>query len=159
MIEGRIRKPLARFAARLAASALQSRRKLNFNNMTNPPKKKTTGRKPKPEEEKAGAPILVRATLAERKAIRKRADAAELSLSRFLVARGLSDQPPPTKEDKEALSRILFELKKAGNNLNQIAHAMHSSRLTGAPPPANGETSQALLTIREASTAVKKRMK
>ncbi len=124
-----------------------------------PKKKKTTGRKPKPEEEKAGAPILVRATPAERKAIRKRADAAELSLSRFLVARGLSEQPPPTKEDREALSKMLFELKKAGNNINQIAHAMHSSRLTDAPPPAKGEISEAILTIREATAAVKKRMK
>jgi hypothetical protein len=128
--------------------------------MTDPPKKKATGRKPKPPDEKqGGGPILVRATSAERKAIRKRADAAELSLSRFLIARGLSDQPPPTPEEKEANRQLLFELKKAGNNLNQVAHAMHTSRLTNTASPTETQISEALLSIREASTAVKKRMK
>jgi hypothetical protein len=128
--------------------------------MTDPPsEKKTTGRKLKPPEEKAGAPILVRAKPAERRAIKKRADAAKLSLSRYLVAHGLSDQPPPTPEEKEANRQLLFELKKAGNNLNQIAHAMHSSRLTSTPPPSDYEISTALRTIKEATTAVIKRMK
>jgi hypothetical protein len=128
--------------------------------MTDPPKKKTTGRKTKPPDEKqGGGPILVRATTAERKTIRKRADAAELSLSRFLIARGLLDQPPPTREEKEANRQLLFELKKAGNNLNQIAHAIHITRLTGAPPPTESQISEAVLSIKEATTAVKKRMK
>jgi hypothetical protein len=128
--------------------------------VSKPPTKQKAGRKPKPLDEKhGGGAILVRATAAERQAIRKRADTAELSLSRYLVKRALSDQPPPTPEEKDATRQLLYELKKAGNNLNQIAHSLHTSRLTGAPPPAGGEISETLLTIKEATAAIKRRMK
>lgn len=119
---------------------------------------KKKGRPAKDAEEKAGAPILVRATPAERRLIRRRADAAELSLSRYLVAVGTSDKGPPTPEEREELRRLLFELHKAGVNLNQVAARLNQMMLGGGTI-STADVDAALDECREAIRAVKERMK
>jgi hypothetical protein len=121
---------------------------------TNPAKRKP-GRKPKSEDEKAGAPILVRATPAERRAIHGRAAAAGRSLSRYLVAVGTRDQPPATEDERVELSKLLFEIHKAGVNLNQIAARLHQQ--TGMISTA--EIERAIAEIRAAARAVKEKIK
>lgn len=121
--------------------------------------KRKPGRKPKPKEEReGGGPILVRATPKERVAIRRRADATGLSLSRYLVARGLNDDPPMTPAEREEAGRLLFELHKAGANLNQVARRINAVAISGGTINAD-EIANALATVRAAATAVKQRMK
>ncbi len=123
------------------------------------PEKRKLGRKPKPEAEKAGAQILVRATPAERSAIQRRAAAAGRSLSRYLVGVGTNDHPPVTQEEREELGRLLFELRKVGVNLNQIAHTLNAARLSGRGSTSESEIINALSDVRLTVTAVRERLK
>jgi hypothetical protein len=123
------------------------------------PTKRKPGRKPKPAAEKVGAPILVRATPAERRAIHRRAAAAGRSLSRYLVAVGTRDGQPATPEEREELGRLLFELHKVGTNLNQIAHAMNAARLSGQEGAAEADIASAVSDVRATVAAVRERLK
>jgi len=85
--------------------------------------------------------------LAERELVtlRRHADQAGLSLSRYLVESGLRGCPPPSAEDRAQRQRAIFHAKKIGTNLNQIAHWLNGEALVA--------TTQALaqLTGREKS--------
>jgi len=123
------------------------------------PAKRKPGRKPKPESEKVGAPILVRATPAERRAIKRRASAAGRSLSRYLVAVGMRDGQPAGPEEREQLGRLLFELHKVGTNLNQLAHTMNAARLSGRDTTTEDEIASAVSEVRATVAAVRERLK
>lgn len=75
------------------------------------------------------ASALVRCTgdeLAELHRRRQAADAPRrMSLSRYLVECGLRSQNPPDPRERELRERALFELRKAGVNLNQIARRLN----------------------------------
>jgi hypothetical protein len=104
--------------------------------------------KPKKERKtrrKFTSKILLRVTPTEHQRIKKRATEYELSLSRYAVESALRDQPLATKAERERQIAALFELRKIGINLNQIAHGIHSARLTKQPPP----------TLKEIQAAVK----
>ena len=51
----------------------------------------------------------------------------KLSLSRFLVQEGLTGKTP-TYEDRERHERAIMEIKRVGNNLNQIARQLNAQR-------------------------------
>jgi len=68
--------------------------------------------------------IMARATLDEHKRLMTRARAAELSLSRFLIECGLT-MDVATSEDRSQRERALREIRRVGNNLNQIAHQLN----------------------------------
>ena len=57
------------------------------------------------------------------------------SLSRYLVECGLNaPDPPPATTDprqREIRERALFELRRIGENLNQVTKRMHVLNLTG----------------------------
>lgn len=73
--------------------------------------------------------------LAERELVtlRRHADQAGLSLSRYLVASGLQGCPSPSAEERAQRQRAIFHAKKIGTNLNQIAHQLNAD---GVVPPA-----------------------
>lgn len=71
------------------------------------------------------ASALVRCTEQELESLHRRATDAELSLSRYLVECGLQSQNAPDPGARELRERAVFELRKAGVNLNQVAKRLN----------------------------------
>ena len=69
-------------------------------------------------QEKKTAEICVRVTPTEKKELQEKADAAHLSLSRYLV-KSASDRKMFQTEN---IARLIYEIRKIGININQIAH-------------------------------------
>lgn len=123
------------------------------------PAKQKAGRKPKPEQEREKPRTTIRATDQEWKAIKRRAAKSGRSISRYLVAVGTRDGQPVTQEEREEIGRLLFELHKAGTNLNQIAHSLNAARLSGQPSPSEAEVARAIADVRATVTAARTRLK
>jgi hypothetical protein len=109
----------------------------------------------KEKPEPLDAPILVRATKSERIAIRKNADAAGLSLSRYLVWTGSRNTPPISIEDRVALLKLAEQLRRLGTNVNQLAHAMNASRRGNGQPPSESDIAAAARSVQELLAATK----
>ena len=77
----------------------------------------TKARKPMPEKRKRNLTLTIRVTPGEKDAILKKAKQADMTLTDYLVTSALSTQIFVAEDLKPALS----ELKRIGNNLNQIA--------------------------------------
>jgi hypothetical protein len=65
---------------------------------------------------------------------------------------------PPSGEESENLEHLLYDFQRAATNLNQITHAIHSSRFTSAPRPADTEIAVAIAALHELTKAIKERM-
>ena len=65
--------------------------------------------------------LTIRATKTERKHLGERAKSVHLSVSRYLVEAALTSANPPTPESRAERERLLFQLRKVGVNLNQLA--------------------------------------
>ena len=70
------------------------------------------------------AEICVRVTPAEKKELQEKADAAHLSLSRYLV-KSASDRKMLQTEN---IAKLIYEIRKIGINVNQIAHVANGQR-------------------------------
>jgi hypothetical protein len=117
--------------------------------------------KPKKERQtkrKFISKILLRVTPQEHSAMKRKASQYELSLSRFAVESALRDHPPPSNLEREQNIQIIFELRKLGNNINQIARALNSSRLSNTPMPAQKEISAAAESVKDLLTEMKRRL-
>jgi len=88
--------------------------------------------------------ILARATADEHKRVATRAKAAQLSLSRFLIECALTVDVA-SQEDRSQRERALREIRRVGNNLNQVAHQLNLQ--TGIVDHA--EVDRALIAVRE----------
>lgn len=93
-------------------------------------KKKKSG-----SENRARKIILpVRLTAEEHAEITAKAEAAGVSAGGFLRACGLGQVTPGTKRrapaDKAILERVIAELRRVGNNINQIARAANMNEPT-----------------------------
>jgi hypothetical protein len=88
--------------------------------------------------------ILARATLDEHQRLMARAKAAELSLSRFLIECGLTVEVA-SREDRSQRERALREIRRVGNNLNQVAHQMNMQTGTVS----HTEVDRAVFAVRE----------
>ena len=75
-------------------------------------------------QEKKTAEICVRVTPTEKKELQEKADAAHLSLSRFLV-KSASDRKMLQTEN---IAKLIYEIRKIGINVNQIAHVANGQR-------------------------------
>lgn len=93
--------------------------------------------------------IGVAVTGDEQAAITAKAQAAGLSLASFARASMLGDAGPRAQRappvNAELLAHAVAQLNKAGNNLNQIAHALNAGRAAGAK-----ESAEALAEVRAA---------
>ncbi len=70
--------------------------------------------------------ITVRPTDGELKLLHARAASfGYKSLSKYLIERGLRDGVMIQTPERERLERLLFEARKIGVNINQIAHQMN----------------------------------
>ncbi|MEX2206682.1 MAG: plasmid mobilization relaxosome protein MobC [Myxococcota bacterium] len=92
--------------------------------------------------------IAIRCTDSEYAVIHAKASSAGLFAAGYLRAVALGAPGPRALRrppvDRRELARLLGELGRVGNNLNQIARALN----TGDPPP-NGELSTALAEFAE----------
>jgi two-component sensor histidine kinase len=88
--------------------------------------------------------ILARATLDEHGRLMTRAKQAELSLSRFLIECGLTIEVA-SPEDRSQRERALREIRRIGNNLNQVAHQLNMQSETVN----QAEVHHALVTVRQ----------
>ncbi len=74
----------------------------------------------------ANPKITVRPTPAQLEELHRRAASfGYKSLSRYLIERGLQEGQMIESTEREKIERLLFELRKVGTNLNQIARAMN----------------------------------
>jgi len=78
--------------------------------------------------------LTIRATRDEWELLGARAQAAQLSVSRYLIETGLTSANPPTPEARAERERLLYELRKIGVNLNQLARRANSG-LAVPPEP------------------------
>ncbi len=102
--------------------------------------------------------IVVSCTDGEYDAILRNSNTAGLSLSRFLAVLGVRELPPLTTAQRELLLALIFQIKKAGVRLDQLAHAQHSSKFTGEPPPTESDTAAAKRAFRKALELVIERL-
>ncbi len=74
--------------------------------------------------------ITVRPTDGELKLLHARAASfGYKSLSKYLIERGLKDSVMIQTPERERVERLLFEVRKIGVNINQIAHQMNAGNL------------------------------
>jgi hypothetical protein len=90
------------------------------------------------EQEVMDKVIYVRLTRDEYLEVQERADLARISASRYLVSCGLNQKIKQVKKarksvgsDREKLEDLMWQLKKLGRNINQLAHCYEDVRLTG----------------------------
>jgi two-component sensor histidine kinase len=88
--------------------------------------------------------ILARATGDEHQRVTTRARAARLSVSRFLIECALTIEVA-NSEDRSQRERAIREIRRVGNNLNQVAHQLNLQ--TGTVD--HREVDQALIAFRE----------
>lgn len=69
--------------------------------------------------------LCVRVTEEELEYLQVKADAKELSMSRYLVESGLATNKILNSEEREILERAIFHVRKVGVNLNQIAKVLN----------------------------------
>lgn len=94
--------------------------------------------------------ISVRVTGEEHRRIGEWAARANLSHSRYLVRRGLSERLPPLRdayppgpEDRRRIEFLAGELRKIGGNLNQLAKRSHRARIFGGAGPSSSAVERA----------------
>jgi hypothetical protein len=97
--------------------------------------------------------ISVYLTAGEKARIQKHAQKYNLTVSRFLTYTGSRDELPPTEAERTLYLDLIFEIKKVGNNLNQIARAINAARLSDTAPPIGEDIDKA---IQEYKDAVRK---
>jgi hypothetical protein len=76
--------------------------------------------------------ILVRFTNQDHKQILNKAEQFNVSVSVFLNRLGL-EKEIPTAAEAESFLRIIYQLDRIGNNLNQISKHLSASRKHGWP--------------------------
>jgi len=101
---------------------------------TEPPAEARPSRKP-PQRGKAGGRTVVkslRLSAAEAEAIEARQQAAGMSFNAYACTCMLGEGGPKRRRrptiDREALMTATAELNRVGNNLNQLARAIHQGR-------------------------------
>jgi len=77
--------------------------------------------------------LTVRVTPGEKQEIKQKAEAAGLSVSRFLVESSLEEVTSREEREKlvEELRKLYREVRSIGGNLNQVARHLNEGRATG----------------------------
>ena len=105
--------------------------------------------------------FTVRATDDEYKNLKKMAEKTGWSLSRLLVEATLHVGVRPAEEvraEREVFEDLIFEVRRVGINLNQIAYAINAAYRGNAAPPAQRELEDSLREIERVLTKLRKRL-
>jgi len=83
---------------------------------------------------KRPSPLTIRLSEKQKKIIKAKAQAAGISVNRFVLASALGSdyRPPANRELTRALLRVYRELNAQGNNLNQIARQLNAGLILPA---------------------------
>lgn len=101
--------------------------------------------------------ILVRLTESEKQKIEGGAKQSQLSVSRFLVRSGVGDERGLDPAERELREQAIYELRRVGVNLNQIAYALNAARRTGRGDESpSAEVTKAAESLKTALEAIKK---
>lgn len=103
-------------------------------------------------------PIFIRATEDEARQIDRNAVKAGRNRSRFLAEVGAADKlpAPPSPELRAVLEGLMFQLRKAGVNLNQLAHRENSADVGGSMEPASqDEVQEGARAVREVAELIR----
>ncbi len=84
----------------------------------------------KPAAEIYSAKWLVRGTESERAEVQRISATFDMSTSRLFMAKLLNGRTALTSEEAKLFKDILFQLSALGRNVNQLAHAANSARLS-----------------------------
>jgi hypothetical protein len=95
------------------------------------------------------ATITIRCSETEYKKLAEQATNHALSISRYCVWAGKRAAPPPPPEETEKLKRLLYDLHKLANNVNQLAHTLHASRGGNGLPPSAADIATAATSVGE----------
>jgi hypothetical protein len=109
-------------------------------------------------EKQRSAIIYVRATGPEKDAIMARANAANLSASRFLIRLATEGRPPPDREERERLARLLFILRRSTLALKQLSANTSLLRLAGLSGEEKAEMEEAAGLLQELTRLVRGRL-
>lgn len=69
--------------------------------------------------------IIIRVTKNEKEKLIKKSQKAEMSLSEYLIEQGLERDIVVIEDVKD----FIYELRKIGNNINQLTHLANSGRI------------------------------
>lgn len=105
------------------------------------------------KSEQKATQVNLRLSESEAKAIRNRSQASGLSLSAYMRRCALSDNVPSPVADARDLKPFYTELRRCGNNVNQIARALNAR---GANGVSSAEISTALASLEAAADAIAK---
>ncbi len=103
------------------------------------------GRGPAPPPGATGYSVMVRLKDAERIALLQAAQARSTTPSnwlRSLAIAHLGRRPQWAPTEVEALREVFAELRRIGNNVNQIARALNVAELSGEYPPSQGDAAR-----------------
>lgn len=103
------------------------------------------------EKDNRSAQVHLRLTADEAAHMRARADASGLSLSAYIRRSALSGGAPAPVADARELRPLYAELRRCGNNVNQIARALNTYGADGAGDAA---VARALAALERACDAV-----
>lgn len=87
--------------------------------------------------------LLIRMTREERRLLGRKAHAAEMSLSRFLIQSAMRGKTPPTQAERAELESLMFLLRRAANILNRLLANTRAMRLVGADAEIENELKNA----------------
>jgi hypothetical protein len=90
----------------------------------------TKSTRTKPPETKFSKVYFIRCTPAESEEIDAIAATFDMSISRLFVAKFLNNKGVLNNDEKKLFGEILQQLSSIGNNVNQIAAALNSARLS-----------------------------
>lgn len=89
--------------------------------------------------------IVLRIKEEDKQRLIQLANRADVSVSEFLIRSALNRKLPPAKIDTDAyaaLTQLLWEVNKIGNNFNQLTKTCHTSRQLGEPVVVNNNLLQ-----------------
>lgn len=76
--------------------------------------------------------LLIRMTTEERRTLGRKAHAAELSISRFVIQSAMRGKAPPSQAERAELESLMFLVKRAANVLTRLLANARAMRLIGA---------------------------
>jgi hypothetical protein len=110
--------------------------------------------------------FCVRATAEEASRIKQNARKAGRPYTRFLAELGAAEGAPerlphrPSPVEVEVLEGLMFQLRKVGVNLNQLAHRENSADVGGsALPPTDAELQEAAQAVEETVDLIRERLR
>jgi uncharacterized protein (DUF1778 family) len=102
--------------------------------------------------------ISVYLTAGEKAQIQKNAQKYGLTVSSFLTFTGSRDALPMLEAERNLYLDLIQELKRTGNNLNQIARAMNAARLSDTAPPIAEDIDRAIQEYKDAVKAITEKL-